>query len=96
MIDGVSNSRQVMNSSGCEELQLPAVRALTDKHGVQNTLLRTLHTIIKMKDALDASTIRKREIQKNEQDGATSSKASIAVGFSFLDQSLINNVKLLV
>uniref|UniRef100_F1KPI8 HECT-type E3 ubiquitin transferase n=2 Tax=Ascaris suum TaxID=6253 RepID=F1KPI8_ASCSU len=74
VIDGVSNSRQVMNSSGCEELQLPAVRALTDKHGVQNTLLRTLHTIIKMKDALDASTIRKREIQKNEQDGATSSK----------------------
>ncbi|KHN84136.1 E3 ubiquitin-protein ligase HUWE1, partial [Toxocara canis] len=67
VIDGVSNSREVMNASGCDELQLPAVRALTEKHGVQNTLLRTLHTIIKMKDALNTNAKKKQDTQKGEQ-----------------------------
>uniref|UniRef100_A0A183VGG4 E3 ubiquitin-protein ligase HUWE1 n=1 Tax=Toxocara canis TaxID=6265 RepID=A0A183VGG4_TOXCA len=67
VIDGVSNSREVMNASGCDELQLPAVGALTEKHGVQNTLLRTLHTIIKMKDALNTNAKKKQDTQKGEQ-----------------------------
>ncbi|KAL3982881.1 HECT-domain (ubiquitin-transferase) family protein [Acanthocheilonema viteae] len=52
VISGILNSRAVMNASGCYELQLPAMRALTDKNGVQNVFLRTLQTIIKMREVL--------------------------------------------
>ncbi|MCP9265605.1 E3 ubiquitin-protein ligase huwe1 [Dirofilaria immitis] len=54
VISGILNSRAVMNASGCYELQLPAMRALTDKNGVQNVFLRTLQTIMKIREVLQA------------------------------------------
>uniref|UniRef100_A0A915PL16 HECT-type E3 ubiquitin transferase n=1 Tax=Setaria digitata TaxID=48799 RepID=A0A915PL16_9BILA len=52
VINGILNSRAVMNASGCYELQLPAMRALTDKNGIQNVFLRTLQTIFKIREVL--------------------------------------------
>lgn len=54
VISGILNSRAVMNASGCYELQLPAMRALTDKNGIQNMFLRTLQTIIKIREVLES------------------------------------------
>ncbi|CAG9536021.1 unnamed protein product [Cercopithifilaria johnstoni] len=54
VISGILNSRAVMNASGCYELQLPAMRALTDKNGIQNVFLRTLQTIIKIREVLQS------------------------------------------
>lgn len=55
VISGILNSRAVMNASGCYELQLPAMRALTDKNGIQNVFLRTLQTIVKIREVLQAN-----------------------------------------
>uniref|UniRef100_A0A0M3JPD9 SAM domain-containing protein n=1 Tax=Anisakis simplex TaxID=6269 RepID=A0A0M3JPD9_ANISI len=55
VVDGLSNWREVMNKCECDELQLPIIRAIIDKHGLQNTLLRTLQIIIKMKQAFDTA-----------------------------------------
>lgn len=55
VINGISNSRAVMNASGCHELQLPAMKALTDKNGVQNVFLRTLQSIIKIREMLQSN-----------------------------------------
>uniref|UniRef100_A0A1I8EIK7 HECT-type E3 ubiquitin transferase n=1 Tax=Wuchereria bancrofti TaxID=6293 RepID=A0A1I8EIK7_WUCBA len=54
VISGILNSRAVMNASGCYELQLPAMKALTDKNGIQNIFLRTLQTIIKIREVLQS------------------------------------------
>ncbi|OZC09116.1 hypothetical protein X798_03863 [Onchocerca flexuosa] len=54
VISGILNSRAVMNASGCYELQLPAMRALTDKNGIQNVFLRTLQTIMKIREVLQS------------------------------------------
>lgn len=55
VISGISNSRAVMNASGCYELQLPAMKALTDKNGIQNVFLRTLQSIIKIREMLQSN-----------------------------------------
>lgn len=52
VLDGDTNPRMVMNASGCEELQLPAVRALTDKGSCQHVLLKSLQTVgLEMNDS---------------------------------------------
>lgn len=46
------NSRFLINNSGYAELKLPEVQHLTDKYGVQNTFLRALETIAKIRETL--------------------------------------------
>lgn len=63
-----------MNASGCCELQLPAMRALTDKNGIQNVFLRTLQTIIKIREVLQS------QARCNEIDVSTESAAELDDG----------------
>lgn len=46
----------VMNSSGCKELQLPAVKMLTEKNALQNLFLKTLQSIVKIREVLKKYT----------------------------------------
>jgi hypothetical protein len=46
------SSRIASVAGNCQELQLPAVRALTDKFSNQHLLLRTLQSIIRMRDTM--------------------------------------------
>lgn len=52
VIQGHSSSRLASVAGNCQELQLPAVRALTDKFSSQHLLLRTLQSIIRMRDTM--------------------------------------------
>ena len=58
----------VMNSSGCKELQLPAVKMLTEKNALQNVFLRTLQTIVKVREVLRKYEKKKEETKEGSKE----------------------------
>lgn len=83
MVNGVANSRAAMNASGCYELQLPAMRSLTNKNGVQNIFLRTLQTIIKMRGVLH-SRVQRADAKDSETSGDKGGEKAVRVLLSFV------------
>ncbi|VDN03027.1 unnamed protein product [Thelazia callipaeda] len=65
VITGMSNSRMVASSSGCSELQLRAIRPFTDRNGVQNMFLKTLQTIIKIRQVMQSQARKFSEVNMN-------------------------------
>lgn len=64
IVDGDASGRPLANASTCEELQLPAVSALTEKLGVQQSLLSSLHTVCKVRDTM---RIMREQVKKEEE-----------------------------
>lgn len=56
---------QKMTASSCLELKLPAVMALTDRSGAQFNLMRSLHTLTKLRDTM---RIMKEEHRKRREE----------------------------
>ncbi|CAJ0931067.1 unnamed protein product, partial [Mesorhabditis belari] len=75
IIEGDASGRSLAVASTCEELQLPAVSALTDKAGVQYALLQGLQTACKLRDMLRILREKRRkeaEETKKKQQSAQS------------------------
>uniref|UniRef100_A0A0N5AR03 HECT-type E3 ubiquitin transferase n=1 Tax=Syphacia muris TaxID=451379 RepID=A0A0N5AR03_9BILA len=82
VIEGIANSIAVINSSGCQELQLPAVKMLTEKNALQNIFLKTLQSIVKIREVLrkySKQSTKNSESAKKEETNGTVDESMSAV-----------------